>query len=365
MSGRHPDDDLLADLAADVLPTDEARAVEAHVLGCARCADLLADAERVRQLLMSEDPGPMPASVLERIEVALQAEARHGAAAPGAPAGSVPWETSVTGHVIRPAFEQPPAAAAAPAAHGYAPGAWEDETGVWDAPSSWGRSGSTAAPSTRPGDARSGATGSTGVGRARAQGSRRDLRDGGDRRRWRGVPGRGLLAAAAGAVLIAGVGSVAVSQLGSGSGSSTAGQAALESQGAASSAEAGALSASGRVYTEKDFSTQVQSLLKTARLVAPRQVTRSATSSAGKAPDAAVEGGAQDLQNPERLAACLAALGAPGKTPLVVDIARYQQREAAVIVLPGRGGGYEAWAVSPDCGIEGDAGTLTYAVLDR
>lgn len=364
MSGRHPDDDLLADLAADVLPTDEARAVEAHVLGCARCAELLADAEQVRQLLMSDDPGPMPASVLERIEVALRAEARHGTAASGAPAGSAPWETSVTGPVIRPAFEQPPPPSpASPDAPGYVPGAWEDETGVWDAPSSWGRSGARAAPSTRPRDGRSGATGSIGVGRARAQGSRRDLRDGGDRRRWRGVPGRGLLAAAAGAVLVAGVGSVAVSQLGSGS--STAGQAALESQGPAGGADARALSSSGRVYTEQDFSTQVRSLLKTALPVAPSRASRSAVASGGDAPEAAEGGGAQDLQKPERLAACLAALGAPGQTPLVVDIARYQQREAAVIVLPGRGGGYEAWAVSPDCGIEGDAGTLTYAVLDR
>src|SRR4051794_41339618 len=86
MPGQHPDDDLLADLAADVLPLDQARAVEAHVLGCDRCASLLSDAEHVRGLLLADDAGPVPPEIWTRIEAALQAAspASHASRAEGA-----------------------------------------------------------------------------------------------------------------------------------------------------------------------------------------------------------------------------------------------------------------------------------------
>src|SRR4051812_76561 len=75
MPGQHPDDDLLADLAADVLPLDQARAVEAHVMSCDRCASLLSDAEHVRGLLLADDAGPVPPEIWHRIEAALRTAA--------------------------------------------------------------------------------------------------------------------------------------------------------------------------------------------------------------------------------------------------------------------------------------------------
>ncbi|MDQ1293097.1 MAG: hypothetical protein QG608_978, partial [Actinomycetota bacterium] len=64
----HPDDDMLADLAADVLPVDQARMVEAHVLSCRTCTDLLADAESVRGVLLAHRPVGIPPEVVARLD---------------------------------------------------------------------------------------------------------------------------------------------------------------------------------------------------------------------------------------------------------------------------------------------------------
>jgi hypothetical protein len=67
----HPEDELLADLAADVLPIDVARQVEAHVIGCARCSQVLSSAESISALIRQAPPEAMPPQVRARLEQAL------------------------------------------------------------------------------------------------------------------------------------------------------------------------------------------------------------------------------------------------------------------------------------------------------
>lgn len=73
----HPDHDLLADLAAEVLPDDLAGRVRSHVDRCADCADLLNQAEGMRSMLRADDPGPMPVDVAARLDDVL-AQLRAG-----------------------------------------------------------------------------------------------------------------------------------------------------------------------------------------------------------------------------------------------------------------------------------------------
>jgi hypothetical protein len=73
----HPNNDLLADLAADVLSADLAGHVQEHVIGCSICAQVLADAESVRAMLLQIEPEQMPDAVLARLERALVAVRRE------------------------------------------------------------------------------------------------------------------------------------------------------------------------------------------------------------------------------------------------------------------------------------------------
>jgi hypothetical protein len=68
------------------------------------------------------------------------------------------------------------------------------------------------------------------------------------------------------------------------------------------------------------------------------------------------------LTTPAGLRSCLAALNDPSGIPLLVDLGTYAGKPAAIIVLPGRGGGQLLWVVSPTCS-NGNDGTMFYATL--
>jgi hypothetical protein len=365
--GRHPDDDVLADLAAEVLPEVEARVIEAHVIGCPRCADLLGDAERMRRLLLSRDPGPMPDDVLHRIEAALRAEAASRSA-------------GYTGPVAPSAGASRVAADPARGGGGRTP--WDD-TGTWAAtaplPLPTGTSSSPGSPS-RP---------SRPAGRSHGPvRSRRDVR-GESAARGPGRRRGPLLAAAAAVVIAGGLGTLAFTDLLPGSSSDAT--TALESRASSGAAAAGGGAAvpyatTGTRYTESRLATQVRALVARPGATAgasgtadegeeesegqaasgggasPGPTTAVTRSLTPPAPAVGPGGASSPLSDPARLRECLAAVGASGAQPVRVDLATYEGREAAIIVLPARDGGYEVWAVSPDCGPAGD-GLLKFQVV--
>ncbi len=395
MAGRHPAQDVLADLAAEVLDEHEARVVEAHVIGCARCADLLADAERVRQLLLTTDPGPMPAHVWDRIAGALAAEAAPAAAA-GPPAATPPTQNWITQEW--------------PVDAGWVPGPEPEQ--VVDAPTGqWERfmdNSFDAVVEDRPADADrliaapvrvDGPAGRAG-GHTFGRGSERPLRRSSSLRSRRDVRTESRshalvryvkpLGIAAGIIAVAGLAGVAVVKLplgGETSSSTAAGSAAAAAadRSDAEGAFAEVFQATGTDYTKADIAQQALRLTQTS---APRAAaapgggaSASPAASAGARRAASeVETGAGDstktpmttglarpqtvpsdspLTDPKRLAECLAELKAPGQNPIAVDLARFEGNEAAIIVLAGRDGGYEVWAVSRTCHA-GDAGMLGY-----
>jgi hypothetical protein len=379
----HPDADLVADLAADVLPTHQARAVEAHVMACPRCTSLLTDAEQVRNLLLTDDPGPMPPDVRARIDQALQLEATtrqglgdspmptpvHGlvpAVQPPTPQVRVisPWEDTTTIEAFEAARKRQAAAPRADRGAGNV---------AADRPASGATTSGTA--TTRPHPPRL-----TRPSRGPSR-SRRDLRD--EVRDVKAGRRGTVLAAAAGVVVLLGLSGYVVVGLFTDrqAGTDTVAASSVESADKGSLGGAGGgppVLTSGTNYSETTLAAQARALVNQVSRVSGQQrsdlqaparggVATSATTAApgpAASESSAMEAGNLALRDPATLTGCLAALRAGGRRPVAVDLARFDGRDAALIVLNGTNGGYEVWAVSRDCRPGAD-GTITYLDLTR
>jgi hypothetical protein len=112
------------------------------------------------------------------------------------------------------------------------------------------------------------------------------------------------------------------------------------------------LHASGADYTASTLVQQATSLVRTGS-PSPAGKTPGARASAAGGPAVPVKSGT--ITDPTQLTSCLRSLGESDRAPLAVDLARFQGREAAVIVLAGKVGGYDIWVVARDCrpGAEG------------
>lgn len=160
---------------------------------------------------------------------------------------------------------------------------------------------------------------------------------------------RTLVAAAVVVLLVGGAGTLLARQQPTPQSATSAGGSA-RSQSAPAPAEAGgpaaSVVASGTAYTRANVVTKAANLARSMR--------------AGTlAPQLAVPTGA--LGSASGLDGCLRALGAPSR-PIVVDLATYEGRPAAVLVLPEDGGGEAVWVVARDCRPGAD-GTMFYSRL--
>lgn len=329
--GYHPTDDLLADLAAEVLPPDEAHEVQTHVQSCQICLNGLSDAEVVRSALLQVPVDPMPDDVVQRLldVVMIESDARSGAvSSPRPPAGPAGYgrpdrsefdETAQFTSVFAPAkgadlVEQEGALAASAAAR---EARWSE--------------GGAQRPLVRP-----------------------------TLRRPRGVPaprrsGMALrvFGLAATALVVVGAGTYALhTGLLGGSGSASSGAAeAVRSTAAADTTVEAVQMASGTAYTADGLADAAAELLET-----------STRPDAGSEASEVANG--SPLATADGIATCLEAVGTTGGTVMTVDYATYDGAQAAVLLVSLDGSTYQAWVVSPQCGT-GSQAALDYVQFTR
>ena len=444
----HPEDELLADLAADVLPIDAARQVEAHVIGCARCSQVLASAESIRGLLRQAPPEAMPPQVMARLEQALTA-VRQGrqpqpmprraagpmgaAGLPGAlgvpgaaPPANAPLRrdarTGRTGPQSQPTPHIPPApprppqpvrsehpaepelpgkgAQPAPNTSSYTVRPFKpkttpdtvyppsDATTVQPAFRDEGPDPELTQPVRKrrsrpaaPAPETSGMTqlmrpirdrppgkltrmDSTQAVRVRRQAMEEQKAD--EPSRWPRISPQ----IAAAVVLVLALAGGLVFWQARGGGSSADDASSTASAGSASAPLLATVQQSGTKYQKADLKSQVDQLVSRG-LTTPASPDSKAAADSGnttlsaqsqgkpkasgeQSGSAAESSGATDanaelLESPKALAACLKAIGHEGEQPVAVDLATYNDREAAILVLPGTGGGYDVWSVARTC----------------
>jgi hypothetical protein len=350
--GEHPDQDLLADLAAEVLPVDLATDVQNHVIGCPICANLLAEAEGIRSLLRQSPTETMPPQVLARLEQAMF-EATHQDEAP-------PEISETSTRLMRPirrAEPRPDVTGALPAgAGGPATGASRRIT----------RSG----PSTTAIPTSGQATGALPTSRLNrmtrpTQGARRQLRE--EARADRPSRWGPILRIAAVVVVVLGVGGVLVQLLGgsSDSGDSAASSAPLAAGGAAPILAP--VQSTDTNYQKSDLSTQVKALITSSQQLVARpsgEADLRAKADSAKPESTTGSAGSSALSSPATLRACLNGIGAGQTQPVAIDLARYAGQEAAILVLPADdGSGYDVWVVSRDCSA-GSTSTIAVEHVD-
>jgi hypothetical protein len=189
--------------------------------------------------------------------------------------------------------------------------------------------------------------------------SRRDSRADGERRR---APV--LLAAAAAVVLFAVVGGVV--RLAARSDSSTASftqaGAAAASPAAPEAQAAGGVVVrrSGRAYDGSTLAKQAEALSVAGLGAGAGTTTAKPRGSSG--PQPSLDTAADDLANPTNLRACLAALGLSQDRLLAVDLATFEGREAAVLLVRTADGGREVYVVERTCSPDNE-GLLKYTRL--